>query len=84
MKIFTEKALAKYVDEKIQRVRDWDIQVRETDRLNREIYSLNAEHCKLAERVKELERRVDEIRRKHSEDHEVCEAIRKSGAIRID
>lgn len=76
MKIFTEKALNKYVDEKVQRIRDWDIHVREIDRLSSENY-------KLAERVKELERLVDEIRRKHSEDHEVCDAIRRTGAISV-
>ncbi len=77
MKIFTEKALEKYVDEKMRQIREREICLREIDRMD-------AEHYKLAVRVEELERLVDEIRRKHSEDHEVCEAIRKSGTIRIE
>lgn len=40
MKIFTEKALKKYVDEKVQRIRDWDNYVRDIDRLSSENYKL--------------------------------------------
>ena len=48
MKIFTEKALEKYVEEKMRRIRERENYVRDMDRLN-------AEHYKLVERVEALE-----------------------------
>jgi len=76
MKIFTEKALNKYVDEKVQRIRDRDNYVRDMDRLN-------AEHYKLAERVEELERQVKEICKKAHENNEIIEAIKRTGSISV-
>ena len=76
MKIFTEKALEKYVDEKVQRIRDWDIHVREIDRLT-------VENHKLAERVEELERQVKEICKKAHENNEIIEAIKRTGSISV-
>ena len=48
MKIFTEKALEKYVDEKMRQIKEREICLREIDRMD-------AEHRKLAERVEALE-----------------------------